>query len=986
MSKTTFTLALLGVLLSNFIFGQNTAPVWSSYYQGKGDNSDRYNQVVADGQGDFVGAGYSFRSGNYRDFLTVKFNANGDTLWTRTKNGIASGMDEAVAVAIDASGNVFVVGYTDGGTSNNDILLIKYDAFGLKLFDTTWNSPSSLDDIPVAIAIDGGGNVFVGGLARPDTLTGSNDYITLKFNNNGGLLWATQFSRSGVTGGKDEMAGLVLDTLGNVYVTGRSSNGADDDFVTLKYSGSTGAQLWMQVFNSGNGNDRASAIAIDNTGFILVTGRSKNGTGNDDFRTVKYSSTGSLQWSKFYNAPANQDDRATAITTDVLGNVYVTGESDLDNTATINYDFATVKYNSAGTQQWSKIIGSVFLQYDIPSSIVVDGSGNIFVTGKSDQNPGLSDNNDWMTVMYNSSGTLMWTDFKSGTNVGKGDTPGNLVLDASSNVYVVGSLENLITQKDATVVKYDINGTELFAAGFNGQGDFNDNAKNIVIDVSDNSYTCGYSFVQDLNKNATIIQIDPSGNRSCLYSFSGIKADDDEFNDLAIGPNGNITAVGYTKVSGQKSDFLIVKINPATCDTIWTRTYDYVAQSDKADALFIDGAGNIYVTGRSDSNPVDSIDNIDIVTIKFDTNGNLLWLQRFNGTGNLRDEPSRILVDGVGDVLVCGRTENVHDDDFMVIKYNGSTGAPVWASPSIYGGPFANDDRPLDMTIDGNNNIFLCGYSQTGSGNSTEDPVVVKFDQAGNFSGFYSYSGIGADEATSIGHDLAGNIYVTFKTDVNPDPLINDYDILTMKYDNNLNPLWTNPPQFDGLVHKSDVPSKLLVTPAGSVYVTGYTENDTLNGKTNRNWITLLYDDLGAQLMSANFDGPNAGDDAANSMALRGSSLWVCGYVDGLNLSQKDNAVLRYNVIVGVNEISKSISSFAFPNPFSDQSQIQLNGNDSKVEHSIVVYDLLGSLVYQHEFFGDKTIVSKNNLAAGVYHYSISEKLTVVSRGKLIIK
>ena len=400
----------------------------------------------------------------------------------------------------------------------------------------------------------------------------------------------------------------------------------------------------------------------------------------------------------------------------------------------------------------------------------------------------------------------------------------------------------------------------------------------------------------------------------------------------------------------------------------------------------MDDAGNIYVTGRSDSNPVDSIDNIDIVTIKFDTNGNLLWLQRFNGTGNLRDEPSRILVDGVGDVLVCGRTENVHDDDFMVIKYNGSTGAPVWASPSIYGGPFANDDRPLDMTIDANNNIFLGGYSQTGSGNSTEDPVVVKFDPSGNLSGFYSYSGIGADEATSIGHDLAGNIYVTFKTDVNPDPLINDYDILTMKFDNNLNPLWTNPPQFDGLVHKSDVPSKLLVTPAGNVYVTGYTENDTLNGKTNRNWITLLYDDQGAQLMSANFDGPNAGDDAANSMALRGSSLWVCGYVDGLNLSQKDNAVLRYNVIVGVNEISKSISSFAFPNPFSDQSQIQLNGNDSKVEHSIVVYDLLGSLVYQHKFIGDKTIVSKNNLAAGVYHYSISEKLTVVSRGKLIIK
>ncbi len=985
MSKATLTLSLLGVLLSNFIFGQNTTPLWTSYYQGKGDNSDRYNQVVSDGQGNFVGVGYSFRSGSYRDFLTVKFNANGDTLWTRTINGLASGMDEAIAVAIDASGNIFVAGYSDGGNSNNDILLIKYDQAGLKLFDTTWNSPTFLDDIPVAIATDANGNVFVGGQARPDNLTGSNDYITLKFNNSGGLLWATQFSRSGVVGGKDEMASLVLDGLGDVYVTGRSFNGTDDDFVTLKYSGNTGSQMWMQIFNSGNGNDRASAITIDNTGYILVTGRSKNGSGNDDFRTVKYSSTGSLQWSKFYNAPANQDDRATAITTDALGNVYVTGESDNDNTSTINYDFATVKYNSAGTQQWSKIIGSVFLQYDIPSSIAVDANGNVFVTGKSDQNPGVADNNDWMTVMYNSSGSLMWTNFKSGTNVGKGDSPGGLVLDGTGNLYVVGSLENLGTQKDASVVKYDLSGTELFAVGYNGQGDFNDNAKNIVIDVNDNSYTCGYTFIEDFNKDATIIQTDPAGNRTCLYTYSGIKADDDEFNDLAIGPNGNITAVGYTKVSGQKSDFLIVKLNPATCDTIWTRTYDYVLQSDKAETLFIDGAGNIYVTGRSDNNPVDSVDNNDIVTMKFDTNGNLLWLQRFNGSGNLRDEPSKILVDGVGDVLVCGRTENVHDDDFMVIKYNGSTGAPVWVAPSTYGGPFANDDRPLDMTIDSNNNIFLCGYSQTGSGVSTEDPVVVKYDPAGNFAGFYSYSGIGADEAISIGHDLSNNIYVTFKAAVNPDPLINAYDILTMKFDNNLNSLWASPPQFDGLVHKNDVPSKLLVTPAGDVYVTGYTENDTLNNKTNRNWITLLYDAQGVQLMSANFDGPNAGDDAANSMALRGSSLWVCGYVDGLNFTQKDNAVLRYNVIVGINETANSIGSLAFPNPFSDQSQIVLSGNVTKLNHTISIYNVMGSLVCAAEFVGDKTTIAKNNLATGVYQYTISEESNVVSRGKLII-
>jgi hypothetical protein len=72
-----------------------------------------------------------------KDFLTVKFDSNLDTLWTRTKNGSGGGSDEAVSAAIDGSGNVYVVGYIDGGDTKDDIYIVKYDANGNDLWDTS---------------------------------------------------------------------------------------------------------------------------------------------------------------------------------------------------------------------------------------------------------------------------------------------------------------------------------------------------------------------------------------------------------------------------------------------------------------------------------------------------------------------------------------------------------------------------------------------------------------------------------------------------------------------------------------------------------------------------------------------------------------------------------------------------------------------------------------------------------------------------------
>jgi uncharacterized delta-60 repeat protein len=976
--KLLLAIFLISVLNLN---AQVAVPLWIAIHQGYGDNSDRFNKIISTNDGNFVAVGYSVKKGNYKDFLTIKLDASGNAIWTATKNGKGNFNDEAITVGVDGSGNIYVAGYSDNGNTEDDILLVKYDANGVQQWDTTWNSGFSLDDVPVAMKVDQGGNCFIGGNAEPDLVTGSNDFITLKFNSSGDLQWASTFSRVGISNGKDELAAIGIDSNGDVYVTGRSSNGTDDDYVTIKYNGSNGSQIWMNPYNSGNGDDRATALVIDNGGNVIVTGRSESASAGDDFRTIKYNSAGLLQFNKFYNYVEN--DRATAITVDASDNVYVAGQSDFDGSAITNYDFSVVKYNSAGTPQWSKVTGSP-VGYDIPADIAVDANLNVILTGKSDIDPSaLVTNNEFMTVMYNSAGVLQWTKFHAGSLTGGSDLAASIV-NTGSDSYIAGRTENNGTQKDAALIKYDVAGNVVWDKNYNEDGDFSDVGKAIILDANDNSYAAGYSFYDDHNRDALIVKVDNNANVLCSYLYNGTQSDDDEFVAIGIAPNGYIFAAGYTKAIDQKSNFLLMKWDPAVCDTEWVRTYDHIGQADRIESMVLDAAGNVYITGRSDANPADTIDNNDIVTIKYDNNGTVQWMQRFDGPVSGRDEPAKILIDNNGDVVVGGRSEGVHDDEFIVIKYNSGSGTPVWANPATWGSIFTNDDKMLDMTIDVSGNIYVCGFAQEGSQPSADEAAVVMFDQNGalQHSSMYGTPGDN-DRAISIAHDNNGFVYVTYQTDVDPGTMTANYDIHTMKFDNQLLPVWGAVQQFNGQVNQDDIPVRMIISPAGDIYITGTTENDTIAGTTNQNWITLRYNNSGQLTMTGNYDGPNATDDAAYDQIIKGSSLWVTGYGEGLNNSQKDLTVIKYDVNVGVKEINNYVSSGVHPNPFSQNAVLTVSAN--KFNNVVLeIYDIPGNLILTTTINNGSYHLSSEKLSAGMYLYKLVSSGDVISNGKFI--
>jgi len=146
----------------------------------------------------------------------------------------------------------------------------------------------------------------------------------------------------------------------------------------VKYNAS-GVQQWVARYDGpGSSDDGATAIAVDGSGNVYVTGISYGSGTSYDYATVKYNASGVQQWVARYDGPGSYDDGATAVAVDGSGNVYVTGESFGSGTF---FDYATVKYNASGVQQWVARYDGPGSSDDGAAAIAVDGSGNVYVTG-----------------------------------------------------------------------------------------------------------------------------------------------------------------------------------------------------------------------------------------------------------------------------------------------------------------------------------------------------------------------------------------------------------------------------------------------------------------------------------------------------------------------------------------------------------------------------------------------------------------------------
>jgi hypothetical protein len=399
-------------------------------------------------------------------------------------------------------------------------------------------------DSPSAMTVDAAGNAHVtGSFSGPHQLP---DMVTIKYNSVGDTLWVRRFHGPGDSW--DDGRAVVLDPMGNVYVTGWThSEEQAFNYVTIKYSAS-GVQQWLAYYDGG-GDDRAMDIGIDALGNVYITGTSSGPGTADDYATVKYNNLGEEQWVARYNGPGNTQDRVAALAIDAQGSLYVTGSS--GEGSENRSDYVTLKYNPSGVQQW---VGRYTEFWDYATAIDVDASANVYVTGYSYR---IGTYYDYTTVKYNTMGVEQWVRRFNGPGTSD-DIPYALKVDESGNVVVTGDAFFEIDHgSDYGTVKYSPTGVEQWVARYNGPGDATDIAFDLAIDESGDVYVTGGSRAEDYVDDFYTIKYSASGVEQWAIRHS----DEGEVYDIAeaIGLDGS----GGVYVTGSGS-----RLGGRTCTTI----------------------------------------------------------------------------------------------------------------------------------------------------------------------------------------------------------------------------------------------------------------------------------------------------------------------------------------------------------------------------------------------------------------------------------
>jgi len=366
----------------------------------------------------------------------------------------------------DNNGNIYVAGYVVKSSLPDDwdYILLKYNSNGVLLWTASYDGPPHGVDELRSMTLDNQGNIYITGTSMG--LNSSEDFCTIKYNSSGVMLWQSRYSSEGNFG--DQAWDIAVDNFGNTYVTGSTNINI---IVTVKYN-VNGIQEWVSSYTNNHCCNIGFAITVDDFRNSYIAGGEWEGGSNEyeNYISIKYDPQGNEVWRNTYGQPL-LDEYADEIILDESRNVYISGRG-------IDKSYI-VKYNNTGTRLWA----NEFLNGRI-SAFKVDNYENVYVTGEAQ--------GKITTIKYDSIGTLIWdaTYSENPTNWSMAD---DLVLDVEGNVYITGLLQRPVTFQDYGVLKYSSSGTLLWDKSYNGSGNNLDWAHSITLDNNKNVYVTGRS-------------------------------------------------------------------------------------------------------------------------------------------------------------------------------------------------------------------------------------------------------------------------------------------------------------------------------------------------------------------------------------------------------------------------------------------------------------------------------------------------------------
>lgn len=364
------------------------------------------------------------------DAYLVKFDGAGNRLWATYYGG--SGADFGYGVKTDAAGNIYLTGYTESTSGiatagahqtvyggSNDAFLVKFDSNGNRLWGTYYGG--SFFDQGANLATDASGNVYLAGYtsssndissasAHQTTYGGGGaDAFLIKFNSSGVRQWGTFYGGAN----EDYATDVTTDAAGNVIASGyttsstgiataggfQNSYGGLQDAFIVKFN-SAGTRLWGSYYG-GAQLEYCFGITTGTGNYIYFSGQTQSSTsiasgghqntfgGFSDAYLVKFDASGNRIWGTYYGGAGIEE--GTNVAADAFGNVFLAGDSyspNVGDTMSSPYGYQTnligsenlfmVAFTGSGVRASATYYGK---NHEEEAKVAVNVFGDVYLCG-----------------------------------------------------------------------------------------------------------------------------------------------------------------------------------------------------------------------------------------------------------------------------------------------------------------------------------------------------------------------------------------------------------------------------------------------------------------------------------------------------------------------------------------------------------------------------------------------------------------------------
>jgi fibronectin-binding autotransporter adhesin len=871
--------------------------------------------IAVDGSGNVVVAGYQTMSLSNTDVYVAKFNgANGSLIWSKTYSGAGGGLDAAVSLALDPSGNVAVAGYGRNGAGNQDVFMARYLADGTEVFAYLVDGGASRTDGAHTVATDAAGSVYAAGYRN--VAAGNKDCYIIKLDSTGDFLWERTIAGTSVTtGSDDEVYSMALDATGNPVLGGTLYNSTGYDLFAAKLNAADGSTLWqrsenpysfndsfrnvlvdrngdivmagvshttatttvryvskyttdgvlvwnarLNTANSTIGNLWTGGIALDGEENVVVTGFSVNGGGTRDVYTAKLKHRdGSLLWERIYDGGvaggANDEGRAVASSLD--GYVYVAGYAGV-NGGTTAFLLKHYKPLTAPVQTPQTITFPALAEQGVGGqvSLVATATSGLRVRFNVISGPATlsGPNNDLLNITG------------LGTVVVRASQSGNFTYAPAANVE-----QSLVITKQAQTITFTLPASTYFG--------------NVVAlgATASSGLTVTYSEVSDPSNVATIAGTNLSFTGPGFVTVRASQAG-----------NGSFVAAPDVDVVIQATNTAPVII-PTDIAQRWLGSFAGTgAGAGRAVALkpATGTATSVVMTGYTTT----AGGGRDIYTAQYSAAsgmggmGVLEWQATYTGAGVLADEGVAVVVDAAGNVYVAGHTTvSGAGTDVILIMYN-SSGVQQWVRTFV-GSTASGADAATSLALVGND-VVVAGYLT----NATRDFFAARITSANAVTWQGSYDA-GTIEGSAAKADTANKVAVHSDGDIalvgNTAGVNNIDDIWTMKLNGTTGERqWHK--RYNGTLNREDSGNGLGFDNVGNVLIAGWT-NGQASASTYDIYTAKYAGADGALVWQTTYNHPDNLNDSSRDMKVDSQGNVIVTGVSNNLLGNQDMWTGKFN-------------------------------------------------------------------------------------------